>query len=1705
MQNATRICSLNKLTVFMLFLAIMILPTQLSALEKVQNGSFTSNVSGWTPITPYENDLLETFTRDATDLCFRGKRNPSDTGPNFDGYIVQTIALASAANMIVSTKYGATATADIKKTNTWSMQLTGTVACSVATETFLYFTAIGSTTTTTGWVQSPGFEASLNGGYSYTLRLLMKMTAEKSNPDYQQIDVDNVSCNISPSGLVAIEQVDGCQLNWHDSTAATEAPALSGYRIYRRTTGGWAQIATTTSEASEYLDTTASGTETIYYCVSDYDSAGIESPKSPQALFKPAKLEIQSVSAIPVTVTTGQSGIPVKVAISNTGYSPAQVDTISLKFKSPAVGSYSVTLSDSLPLALAGGETATLTFDVDILGGSEPELDTIDAVATGTNLQTNASLSAPLAQIKHTWLIRSPANLVVNSVTVPTTVYLNQKSVPVSVEILNDGEKNAAAYLDEVNLTFSNGTYTNISTTASLPITIYAGLTSTIDFTLDVSSTSATGSCLVDAEITFRDVNLLISSDNLDGAALPGTWDVVSGLMQTFKGPPMFPMYIVESTSFNQGATTVYARAQNLLPSSDYRFKWYNPSNTIIKESNPPATSDTAGVAADQLQLTTESPTGEWRVIAVKVGETSPAAETYFDVVTPASLSLELSLPQFVTVNQYFTATMTIINSGGAAIDGAYPGSLTTVIGNGGTATIASGPIPTSQTILGNSEGAFNWRIRPDSIGSYTLQGAGFGYDDNDALLLTAASQTSNMCTILDEPVLNVVAITEAYADVYKNQHGLAVQMQISNTGEAPVYVDAASLTFSAGTHSQQLASPTTLPFLLEGGDNATFTFTVNVGANSDTGAVSITGSFSAYDAYDSNYTYSASGGTAGSWTIGAYAGKLSANSIFSPEQYTYNRGQRMYVAFTGTTEGNDYRILFYNAESAGTLMASSSRLVAGAADVSLPYYDIPANASLAKWRAELWSSNPSENLLVKLAEQFFTVQAPGALTGSLTISPATSVDLGDNITVTMSLANNVANGSTIYPTTPSTPIVATTYTGLASLLSGPTPASATVNPGAPATFTWVFQTTVPTDTDSTFAMIATATGIDLNTAYVATPLTPTTVSCNTGASNDIPIYNYELAMSPDPINLGTLVSGQTYSAATLIENNGNTSLTALKWQKAYPTSENYDTVSYSYFSFSPTSGFSMAAETDKAGSFTLTLPYNQPVGTYSATMVIYNDTSNNGARDAEEPYDEFYVSFVASSCKVIAVTPDLIDLGAKASGSTAATQTFSVLSGGNINLDNLVFTQTAATFTHSVITVTPTTIGSLTTGEVFTASVSATIGADSAGTYIATWTVADTMGSYTADTFQVKFSIGEKTFTVTPSPYDFGYATPTFTLSEGSVTIENTGNLPLTKLHVQTSSLTSGENTIALSNIVFELPTSIAAGQTAMATFSVYVPPGTLPGEYTGTQYFFEDENNDGIHSIADNEASCTLEITLNVNSYGSIQIVPETVDIGELTNNEAKTKTFFYRNIGNTSLSKLRWEKSDLTYGAYTIPAASYTLTPANGFSAGPGTDSNATVTITINSPQANGFYAGTCWIYNDTDDGSDRDTSEPQDSFSLTCQVGGKVIEIVEAGPQSVNGTPYSLTEATTYNISNTGALILSKPRAILASALTDGTNTIATSAVIFTPSLFSYVNPGQTKSGTWAVQVPEGQVAGTYSGTIKVWEDTNDNGTPDISET
>jgi len=631
--------------------------------------------------------------------------------------------------------------------------------------------------------------------------------------------------------------------------------------------------------------------------------------------------------------------------------------------------------------------------------------------------------------------------------------------------------------------------------------------------------------------------------------------------------------------------------------------------------------------------------------------------------------------------------------------------------------------------------------------------------------------------------------------------------------------------------------------------------------------------------------------------------------------------------------------------------------------------------------------------------------------------------------------------------------------------------------------------------------------GIDISTGMAT--------DSNSGISNGIRILRQNIALSSDVLDLGTIACGEIGSSGnTNVINTGNAALVMVRWEsRDLESSEGFiiDKANLTFFP-DPVGPIPLGGLTQ--ASLTLSIPFAQTSGTYIATMAVYDDSNGNLWRDlgaTGEPVDYFSVRVVVPSSKKIRVVDDLIDLGNWEIGMTTSAMPTQAFNAGNLPLSNLQFKQIVGSNSFP-ISVSPGAL-SLATGAFMFADVIATLTVGPPGNYIATWTLwSDENGNNlidageASDSFQIRVGAGLAGLTITPAAIDFGICSHTITVSQ-QVALMNTGQVSLDNLRTSLYALYDGSgNVIATSQVSLTLPSIVSPGITHPATASLYIPSGTAAGTYSGTQLVFEDRNANGLPDA--DEASATLSLTVTVPSLRRVEVFLDNVDMGSIIPGTIKTLTLDARNIGNTELPMLRWEKSNLLDGPKVYSALNASFPTSEPFYVATGAFFSREIQLAVPLMQASGSYFSTAphfWLFNDDNLDTIRSASEPEDTFTVKCQIGLWTIDILETTLNS-SGDPSLHSSNTSFFVKNIGELAVFNAKAT-ASALIPaiaGPPDISAQANIVSPTVIGGISAGQTKSVTWQVLIPNGCIAGNYTGTLTIWDDRNGNDLLDVDE-
>lgn len=708
------------------------------------------------------------------------------------------------------------------------------------------------------------------------------------------------------------------------------------------------------------------------------------------------------------------AGVPVEIILEM--YDRISNSRAELRWESPSTLKNIIPASQLRPAyipVIHGGQSLLVNYTVAVQPNSPSGVVYINGTASGTNawvpgLRTEANS----ALIIDSWVIQAPAELAIGQIKVPPLVYRGQANVPVEVEILNIGE--ADAEVASIPLSFTLGSYAEIIPGETMPVTVTGGESRFIKVLVSILEDTATGTSWIDAEVSGNDANTG-AAISATGAAIPGEWTILAEKILTYKDPS----FLYPSTAFVKpafGQTGVYALAENLVALKEYAIRWYDASDNEITSATTIGFSDPSGTLAAEWRILPSFDYGVYTVKITNPVNTYSPSQTSFRIVTSASASALLMLPEKVSIGQTFTGNLEITNLGGADATGMVPTSLVTT--GPGTANLLSGPTPASLEVPGGTTATITYNFNATGQGNFMLAAGANGFDASSDATIAAASVDSNICLIQTPALTSIVGLTATPTIVYRDQRGIEVLMTLANTGQADALISLADLRLPPNNNltliTSALASPT-LPFILSGNSMATFTFRININATAAAGPTSVLGRIQYRDANNPVTLYTVINQTY-TFTIQTPVLQCYADNTFVTARYAYNDGATVYARASGLPTNTDVKIRFYeNTEPfppTGPGVAVVTPLNTGATGiVSHPGHTIPSGTDKRNQWLVIVDDGNDFNVGNILAMQFFDVYSLGSYSVNLTFATDRCF-VGDTLNASL-VVNNLATWPT--------------------------------------------------------------------------------------------------------------------------------------------------------------------------------------------------------------------------------------------------------------------------------------------------------------------------------------------------------------------------------------------------------------------------------------------------------------------------------------------------------------------------------------------------------------------------------------------------------------------------------------------------------------------------------------------------------------------
>ncbi|NOX87447.1 MAG: hypothetical protein GXO77_00340, partial [Calditrichaeota bacterium] len=577
-----------------------------------------------------------------------------------------------------------------------------------------------------------------------------------------------------------------------------------------------------------------------------------------------AQLSIQSVALSDTAVSQGAEGDTLTVALQNTGQATAVIsssDSVIIRYNSD----YNLTPLQSFPFELSGNTSSDLRYVIKVAADAPLGADTFRVEIGYKDQNSEINYHAADNQKYDTWDVLGKGQIQIYSVlTEYDSVSTGQDSILVTMRIANNGEN--SVQLDSVGLNISNGNYVAGTIKRSVSKTLAVGQSDTVNFKVEVLSSSTTGSASLNGWAYGHDPNsgaLLQDS----GADTTDSWNVVSAAdIVTGNYEPEFissgqliePWVIVT----NQGEAIL-----NLDTAKSYLYIEDNPAfkRYLVRPVQ------IEGLATDTLFFesdTASGPSGQYTLNLKLVGQENGS---YYNQTLDIADKLNIQDMAILNIDSVIAAAENISQGTDT--------SVVVVIKNDGEAALLvdtlyltnypqiqrTEPALTAQ-IDGGSKQRFTLFFNvpvDDPTGNKTLDAVARGRDKNfadggvDSTLSDDGANVTDNWTVFTPADVKVNSITSADSVVQQGENSNEVYILLHNAGEATARINNVTLNERIGLYAYHYPP---FGFNLAGNADTTITVLVDVKTNSATGRDTLTADVNFTDLF--SQTVSNSSGT---------------------------------------------------------------------------------------------------------------------------------------------------------------------------------------------------------------------------------------------------------------------------------------------------------------------------------------------------------------------------------------------------------------------------------------------------------------------------------------------------------------------------------------------------------------------------------------------------------------------------------------------------------------------------------------------------------------------------------------------------------------------------------------------------------------------------------------------------------------------------
>ena len=604
------------------------------------------------------------------------------------------------------------------------------------------------------------------------------------------------------------------------------------------------------------------------------------------------------------TVSQGQTNVPLRMVVQNTGQVAASIDTARLIF----LNNHTVTPLTLLGFTIPGGAIDSVDFEVDINSTAALGYDPISGSVDYTNLRSSQSDSYTSGILDSLFIQSFNQGLIsLNSVSInPFNVNQGQTGIAATVQVINGGQ--SSIRVDSLRLTFSPEGLNQSAAVPVLPDTITGGNSQIFTINISVPATAALGLDTVDARLEYTELNSGVGGYIIAGAV---NYDSLNIQTPAELEIPLVTIDTLATDTVSAGKTNLTVEfgvinigeasaqvtaATPLLPNGFATLTRISPATLPTLAGGDTATFVYRGDAG----LVTGSYTVDFEVTATDQNEDSSLDTT---AVSPATLVIRV--PGEIVIDSVVIAQTTVsigqsnipatvfLRNGGEMpinVNNLY------LLFNGSLTGFAQEPQGTTNFDLNGGEAItreFRLTVLETAPPAVTVDAQATGTELNlQQALLANAIQTDNLI-VQGASELRILSVTSAYDSVSRGQSGISALVRIRNSGGTTALIDTLALRFSLGTYSNidTVFSPARA---LEADSTLNFQFTnVSVDLASALGVASVNARLAARDSVSNDTLFVENADTTHSWRI-VTPGNLEY-VVLSPLEVTTNQN----VGFT--------------------------------------------------------------------------------------------------------------------------------------------------------------------------------------------------------------------------------------------------------------------------------------------------------------------------------------------------------------------------------------------------------------------------------------------------------------------------------------------------------------------------------------------------------------------------------------------------------------------------------------------------------------------------------------------------------------------------------------------------------------------------------------------------------------------------------------